>query len=138
MTDIIGTLRAAGKFKTFVKAIEKVGLVDSLKSAQYTVFAPTDDAFNALPKVVLNSLLKDIESLKQVVSYHVVYGKFERETFLDKMLSYDTLQGQKIKIDSSVLHLHVYIKVNDATITDFNIGADNGVIHEIDSVLLPL
>ena len=137
MADIVETAVAAGTFKTLVTAVKAAGLVDTLKSAgPFTVFAPTDDAFAKLPKGTVEGLLKDIPKLTAILTYHVVQGAVKAaDVVVHKNIT--TLQGQDVKIDAAKWHLHKTVKVNGANIIKADIETDNGVIHVIDSVLLP-
>lgn len=137
MADIVDTAIAAGNFKTLVTAVQAAGLVDTLKGAgPFTVFAPTDNAFEKLPKGTVEGLLKDIPKLKAVLTYHVVAGKVTSADVV-KLKRAKTVQGSEIKIDSSRWHGHGNVKINDAEIVKADIVADNGVIHVIDKVLMP-
>ena len=133
MADIVETATSAGSFNTLINACKQAGLVDTLKgSGPFTVFAPNDDAFAKLPKETVEGLLQDIPKLKDVLSYHVVQGK-AMSSDIGKMKSAKTVQGQSINIDAS----SEGVKVNDANVIKMDIEADNGVIHIIDSVILP-
>lgn len=130
--DIIETARNAGSFKTLLAAIEAAGLTDTLRSeGPFTVFAPTDDAFAALPKGALENLLKDKKKLTSVLTYHVVPGKVMAKDVV-KLKEAKTVQGQNVKIDASS-----GVKVDDARVIKPDIAAENGVIHVIDAVILP-
>jgi uncharacterized surface protein with fasciclin (FAS1) repeats len=130
--DIVDTAIAAGSFKTLVTAIEAAGLVDTLKGpGPFTVFAPTDEAFAKLPAGTLDALLADKAKLTAVLTYHVVAGKVS-STDVAGMTEANTVQGGKITIDASS-----GVKINDATVTTADIATSNGVIHVIDTVLLP-
>jgi uncharacterized surface protein with fasciclin (FAS1) repeats len=132
MADIVDTAVAAGSFTTLVAAIKAAGLVETLKGpGPFTVFAPTDAAFAKLPAGTVEGLLQDIPKLTQVLTYHVVPGAV-MSTDITGPMSPATVQGGTLKIDPS----HG-VKVNDATVTQADIKADNGVIHVIDTVLLP-
>lgn len=132
MADIVDTAVKAGSFTTLVAAVTAAGLVDTLKGAgPFTVFAPSDDAFAKLPAGTVDALLKDIPKLKQILTYHVVSGKVMAADVV-KMKSAKTVQGSDVKIDASS-----GVKVNDATVSTPDIAADNGVIHVIDTVLMP-
>lgn len=131
--DIIDTA-VAGEFNTLVTAVQTAGLVDALKGdGPFTVFAPSDDAFAKLPKATLDALLADPKGeLTQVLLYHVVPGKVLSTDITDGM-EVETLQGSKIKLtvkDGAVM-------VNDAKVVAVDIPATNGVIHVIDTVLMP-
>ncbi len=132
MADIVDTAVAAGSFTTLVAAVKAAGLVDTLKGAgPFTVFAPTDDAFKKLPAGTVEGLLADVPKLTQVLTYHVVPGAV-MSSDITGPISPATVQGGTLKIDPSN-----GVKVNDATVTQADIKADNGVIHVIDTVLLP-
>jgi uncharacterized surface protein with fasciclin (FAS1) repeats len=132
MADIVDTAVSAGSFNTLVAAVQAAGLVDTLKSpGPFTVFAPTDEAFSKLPAGTVDSLLKDIPQLTKILTYHVVSGKVLSSDVV-KLDKATTVQGSDVKIDASN-----GVKVNDATVVTPDVEADNGVIHVIDSVLLP-
>ncbi|MBW4552624.1 MAG: fasciclin domain-containing protein [Aphanocapsa sp. GSE-SYN-MK-11-07L] len=133
MTDIVDTAANAGSFSTLVSAIKAAGLVETLKGAgPFTVFAPTDDAFAKLPEGTVEGLLKDLPKLKQILTYHVVSGKVMAADVV-KLKSAKTVEGSEVKIDAS----NGGVKVNASTVTTPDVAADNGVIHIIDTVLLP-
>jgi len=137
MPKIVEIAVKAGNFKTLVAAVTAAGLVDTLNSpGPFTVCAPTDGAFEKLPKETVEALLKDIPKLKNILLYHVVAGK-AMSTDVSKMKTAKTVQGQDIKIDASKWHLHKNIKINNANVIQADIVADNGVIHVIDTVLIP-
>jgi uncharacterized surface protein with fasciclin (FAS1) repeats len=132
MADIVDTAVNAGSFSTLVAAVKAAGLVETLKGAgPFTVFAPTDEAFAKLPEGTVEGLLKDLPKLKQILTYHVVAGKVMAADVV-KLKSAKTVEGSEVKIDASK-----GVKVNDATVVTPDVAADNGVIHVIDSVLLP-
>ena len=132
MPDIVDTAVNAGSFSTLVAAVKAAGLVDTLKGAgPFTVFAPTDEAFAKLPDGTVDALLKDIPKLKQILTYHVVSGKVMAADVV-KLKSATTVEGSDVKIDASN-----GVKVNDSTVTTPDVATDNGVIHIIDTVLLP-
>src|SRR4028119_1369315 len=132
MPDIVDTAVNAGSFSTLVAAVKAAGLVDTLKGAgPFTVFAPTDEAFAKLPAGTVDALLKDIPQLKKILTYHVVSGKVLAADVV-KLKSAKTVEGTEVKIDASN-----GVKLNDSTVTTADVAADNGVIHIIDSVLLP-
>ncbi|MGJ5675835.1 MAG: fasciclin domain-containing protein [Nostochopsis sp.] len=132
MADIVDTAVKAGSFGTLVAAIKAAGLVDTLKgTGPFTVFAPNDEAFAKLPKGTVDALLKDIPKLKKILTYHVVSGKVMAADVV-KLKSAKTVEGEDVKIDASA-----GVKVNDATVTTPDVAADNGVIHIIDTVLIP-
>ena len=133
--DVVETAVAAGSFNTLAKALEAADLVDALKGkGPFTVFAPTDDAFAKLPAGTLEGLLKPEKKadLQSILKYHVVSGKVMAADVV-KLKSADTLQGKKLTIkvqDGTVM-------VDKATVTKTDIQCSNGVIHVIDSVVLP-
>ncbi len=137
MDDIVDAAVKAGKFNTLVTAVKAAGLVDTLKGpGPFTVFAPTDDAFAKLPKGTVDSLLKDVPKLKNILLYHVVPGKMmAADVTKEKRLK--TVQGEDLKIDAARWHLHRHVKVNDADIIQADIVVSNGVCHAIDKVLIP-
>ncbi len=137
MKDIVNIFLEAGTFRMFVSAIQAAELVDMLRSeASFTVFAPDDEAFAKLPEGKFDDLLKNPPQLTAVLMYHIVAGKHTINE-ISKMDTIKTTQGQEIKIDGHKWHLHVNPKINDAIITNYNLEADNGVIHVLDRVLMP-
>ena len=130
--DIVDTAVAAGNFKTLAKALEAAGLIETLKGkGPFTVFAPTDEAFAKLPAGTLDALLKDKAKLTAVLTYHVVPGKVMAADVV-KLKEAKTVQGQSIKIDTTS-----GVKVDSANVVKTDIACSNGVIHVIDSVILP-
>jgi uncharacterized surface protein with fasciclin (FAS1) repeats len=128
---IYPTAKKAG-FSTLTTAIEAAGLEKILtEDGPFTVFAPTDEAFAKLPKGTLESLLEDKEALKKVLLYHVVSGAVASSDVI-KLESAETLNGMKLAIDT-----RQGVKVGDARVTKTDIKAKNGVIHVIDTVLIP-
>ena len=114
MADIVDTAVGAGSFKTLMAAVQAAGLVDTLKGrGPFTVFAPNDDAFAKLPKGTVDALLKDIPKLKGILTYHVVSGKVMSADVV-KMKTAKTVQGQEVRIDASMWHLHRNTKINNA------------------------
>jgi len=131
--DIVDTAIAAGDFKTLVAAVKAAGLVDTLKGAgPFTVFAPTDEAFAKLPAGTVDALLKDPEKLKGILLYHVVSGKVMAADVM-KMKSAKTVEGGSVRIHE----MGGKVMVNNATVVKTDIICDNGVIHVIDTVLMP-
>jgi uncharacterized surface protein with fasciclin (FAS1) repeats len=131
--DIVDTAVAAGSFKTLVTAVKAAGLVDTLKSAgPFTVFAPTDAAFAKLPAGTLDGLLKDPEKLKAVLLYHVVAGNVMAADVV-KLTEAKTAGGAEVKIKV----MGGKVMVNNAHVVKTDIKCTNGVIHVIDTVLLP-
>ncbi len=134
-SDIVDTAVAAGSFNTLVAAVKAAGLVDTLKGeGPFTVFAPTDDAFAALPAGTVESLLEPANKaqLQAILTYHVIPGKVMAADIAGKTMSVDTVNGKAINVDASD-----GVMINDATVTTADVAASNGVIHVIDKVLLP-
>lgn len=130
---IVDVAVEAGTFTTLVTAVQAAGLVDTLSSdGPFTVFAPTDEAFAALPEGTVEALLEDTEKLTEILTYHVVAGKVMAADVVS-LTSATTVQGQAVSISVE----NGTVMVNDATVTATDIEASNGVIHVIDSVLLP-
>ena len=129
--DIVDTAVAAGNFKTLAAALTAAGLIDTLKGpGPFTVFAPTDAAFAKIPKADLDALLKDQGKLKAVLTYHVVPGKVMAKDV--KAGNVKTVQGSEIAIVTMG-----GVKVNNANVTATDIVADNGVLHVLDTVIMP-
>lgn len=130
--DIVNSAIDAGNFKTLVTALKAADLVDTLKGpGPFTVFAPTDEAFAKIPKAKLDALLKDKAQLTKVLTYHVVAGKVMAMNV--KPGNVKTLEGQTVMITDK----NGVLMVNNAKILKTDIVADNGVIHSIDTVLMP-
>jgi len=130
--DIVDTAVSAGSFKTLVIALQEAGLVTTLKGkGPFTVFAPSDEAFAKLPPGTLDALLKDKQKLAAVLTYHVVPGKVMAADV--KTGEVKTVQGQSLAVVKS----GAGVSVNNAKVVKADVGADNGVIHVIDAVLLP-
>lgn len=132
--DIVDTASEAGTFTTLLAAAEAAGLVDTLKSeGPFTVFAPTDEAFAALPEGTVEALLlpENKDQLAAILTYHVVPGKVMSTDLTDDMEAM-TVQGTTVMID-----LDNGVMVDGATVTAADIEATNGVIHVIDKVILP-
>jgi uncharacterized surface protein with fasciclin (FAS1) repeats len=129
--DIVDTAVAAGSFKTLAAALGAAGLVDTLKGkGPFTVFAPTDEAFAKIPKADLDALLKDKAKLTAVLTYHVVSGKVMAANV--KAGKVKTVQGSELTVSTSM-----GVMVDKAKVVKTDIAADNGVIHVIDTVLMP-
>lgn len=134
-TNIIDTAKSAGQFNTLIKAVDAAGLTETLMGpGPYTVFAPTDAAFAKLPPGTLESLLKpeNKDELKAILTYHVVPGTVTAADLV-KLNDVKTLNGK-------MLHVHQdgdAVMINDAKVISADIAASNGVIHAIDSVVLP-
>jgi uncharacterized surface protein with fasciclin (FAS1) repeats len=129
--DIVDTAVGAGSFKTLAAALTAAGLVDTLKGkGPFTVFAPTDEAFAKISKADLDALLKDKAKLTSILTYHVVSGKVMAADV--KAGKVKTVQGSELTISTSY-----GVKVDNANVVKTDITADNGVIHVIDSVVMP-
>ena len=131
--DIVTIAVESGNFNTLAKALTETGLVEALQGdGPFTVFAPTDDAFAKLPEGTIESLLEDKETLKTILLYHVVSGKVTSKKVIE-LDEAETLAGKNVDIkvkDGSVL-------INNSTVTTADVMASNGVIHIIDTVLIP-
>ncbi|MEM9072616.1 MAG: fasciclin domain-containing protein [Myxococcota bacterium] len=133
-SDIVDTAVAAGSFSTLAAALEAAGLVDTLKGeGPFTVFAPTDDAFAALPPGTVETLLQpeNRDQLTAILTYHVVSGDV-RAADVASLSEATTVQGAAVAIDTSS-----GVMINDATVTQADVVCSNGVIHIIDKVLMP-
>jgi len=129
--DIVDTAVSAGNFNTLATALKAAGLVETLKGkGPFTVFAPTDAAFAKIPKAQLDALLADKAKLTAVLTYHVVPGKVMSKDVKAGMLK--TVQGSSLTVGTAG-----GVKVDNANVTAVDIVADNGVIHVIDTVVLP-
>jgi uncharacterized surface protein with fasciclin (FAS1) repeats len=131
--DIVDVAAAAGQFETLLTAVEAAGLAETLRSGgPFTVFAPTDEAFEALPEGTLDGLLADTEKLRSVLTYHVVEGRVTSDQVvgLDRA---ETLNGASLRIRTG----DDGVRVDDARVLQTDVRASNGVIHVIDAVLLP-
>lgn len=120
------------ELSTFVKLVQQAGLSSAVNAAGVTVFAPTNDAFKAVPAETLDKLAKDPEQLKAVLSYHVLPNQLS-STAIDGSTSIATLHGAKVNVSKA----GDMVVVDDSLVTQADIAADNGVIHEIDRVLMP-
>ncbi len=133
--DIVDTAVGAGSFNTLVAAVQSAGLVDTLKGdGPFTVFAPTDEAFGKLPEGTVESLLEEEnrDQLVAILTYHVVSGKVMAADLVGQTMDAKTVNGQTVAVDGTD-----GVKVNGATVISADVGASNGVIHVIDTVLLP-
>ncbi len=130
--NIVETAIDAGSFNTLVSAVQAAGLVDTLTGeGPFTVFAPTDEAFDALPEGTVEGLINDIPTLTKILTYHVVPGKVMSGDLSDGMTA-ATAEGSEITISTMG-----GVKINDATVTTTDVEASNGVIHVIDKVIMP-
>jgi uncharacterized surface protein with fasciclin (FAS1) repeats len=130
--DIVDTAKSAGTFNTLIAAVEAAGLVDTLKGpGPFTVFAPSDKAFAKIPKAKLDALLKDKAALTKVLTYHVVSGK---------VMAADVKSGMVKSVEGTELTAKAHggkVMIDKAHVVQADIAADNGVIHVIDTVLMP-
>ena len=135
LKDIVDTAVEAGDFTTLVSAVTAADLVDTLKGeGPYTVFAPTDAAFAAVPKETLDALLADPKgALTDVLTYHVASGKVMASDLSDGMMI-DTVNGAQLEVK---INADGTVMIGDATVTTADIETSNGVIHVIDTVLVP-
>jgi uncharacterized surface protein with fasciclin (FAS1) repeats len=134
--DIVDTAVGAGQFNTLVAAVKAADLVSTLKSAgPFTVFAPTDAAFKKLPPGTVENLLKpeNKAQLVKVLTYHVVPGKVMSGDLAGKVTNAKTVQGQMVRIDAT----RGGVMVDNARVVGADVAASNGVIHVIDTVILP-
>ena len=130
--DIVDTAVAAGSFKTLAAALQGAGLVETLKGeGPFTVFAPTDEAFAKLPAGTVDALLKDKKKLSEILTYHVVSGRVMASD-VAKLRTAQTVQGGSVAIGTSG-----GVTVDGARVVKTDIQASNGVIHVIDTVLMP-
>jgi uncharacterized surface protein with fasciclin (FAS1) repeats len=130
--DIVDTAKSAGSFNTLVAAVQAAGLVDTLKGpGPFTVFAPTDAAFAKVPKAALDALLKDKAALTKVLTYHVVAGKVMAADVKPGMVK--TVEGQSVTVKAA----DGKVMIDKAHVTKTDIVTDNGVIHVVDTVLMP-
>ncbi len=133
--DIVDTAVGAGKFETLVTAVKAAGLVETLKGkGPFTVFAPTDEAFAKLPKGTVEDLLKPENKAKlaAILTYHVVPGKVMAADIAGKKTNVKTVQGSELAVDATD-----GVKINDAKVTTADVATSNGVIHIIDTVVMP-
>lgn len=133
--DIVDTAVSAGSFNTLVAAVQAAGLVDTLKGdGPFTVFAPTDEAFAALPEGTVETLLlpENKDQLVEILTYHVVPAKVMSGDIAGKRAKVRTVQGDQLSVNAKK-----GVKVNDAKVVQADIEASNGVIHVIDAVILP-
>ncbi|ANY84102.1 Nex18 symbiotically induced protein (plasmid) [Microvirga ossetica] len=134
--DIVETAVSNGSFKTLTAALQAAGLVETLKGkGPYTVFAPTDEAFKKLPAGTVETLLKpeNKAQLQKVLTYHVVSGNVMSGDLKGKTTNAKTVEGSTVRINAS----GNIVKVDDAVVTQADVNTSNGVIHVIDSVIMP-
>ena len=133
--DVVDTAIAAGDFTTLVAALKAAGLVDTLRGdGPFTVFAPTDAAFAKIPKATLQSLLQpeNRAQLTKILTYHVVPGRVTAEQ-VKSMRDAKTVEGARVRFAST----HDGVRVNNANVVKADVAASNGIIHVIDTVLMP-
>jgi len=131
--DIVTIAVESGQFNTLAKALTETGLVEALQGdGPFTVFAPTDEAFSKLPEGTIESLLNDKETLKSILLYHVVSGKVTSDQVV-KLNKAETLSGKNVNIKTS----DAGVVINDSKVIAADVMAKNGVIHIIDTVLIP-
>jgi len=131
--NIVQTAIGAGQFKTLVAAVKAAGLVETLSGpGPFTVFAPTDEAFNKLPKGTVEALLMDKDKLTAILTYHVVSGKVLADDVVN-LTSAKTVNGQEV----SIMVKYGKVMLDNAQVVKTDIICSNGVIHVIDSVILP-
>ena len=132
MATLIETAQSDGRFGTLVQALQAAELVDTLNGdGPLTVFAPTDDAFEQLDDEVLNTLMSDKDKLAKVLSYHVAQGRYTAAD-LEGSSRLTTLEGSDLQVSSET-----NLRVDEATIVQTDVEADNGIIQVIDQVILP-
>jgi len=134
-SDIVDTAVAAGSFNTLVAAVKAAGLVDTLKGdGPFTVFAPTDEAFGNLPEGTVESLLEEAnrDKLVAILTYHVVPGKVLADDIAGQTMDATTVNGGSLAVDGTN-----GVTINGANVVKADVGASNGIIHVIDTVLLP-
>ncbi|GGE36744.1 fasciclin domain-containing protein [Actibacterium pelagium] len=138
--DIVDIAASNPDFSTLVAAVSAAGLVDTLKGdGPFTVFAPTNAAFAALPAGTVDSLLlpENKDQLVSILTYHVVPGNVTSDQVVGQRLDVATVQGDTVRVDGTGGKYGAAVRVNDANVTAADIIATNGVIHVIDKVLLP-
>ncbi len=132
MANIVQTAQKVGTFKTLMKAVQAAGMMDTLSGpGPYTLFAPNDEAFDRLPEGTLERWMKDIPGLRSVLNCHVVQGSHMRAG-IEASRSLQNMQGQTMTVDTGR-----GLRIDGAQVIQSDITADNGVIHVIDSVLMP-
>jgi uncharacterized surface protein with fasciclin (FAS1) repeats len=132
MKNLVETAIEAGNFKTLVKAVQEAGLVDTLQGeGPFTVFAPNDDAFAKLPPGTIEDLLNNKEKLTEILTYHVIPSKVMSNNVVN-LTSAPTANGKQLSIDTTS-----GVKIDNANVVQTDIECSNGVIHVIDTVLIP-
>lgn len=139
-SDIVDIAASNGNFNTLVAAVQAAGLEDTLRGpGPFTVFAPTDAAFAALPAGTVETLLlpENKDTLTSILTYHVLPGSVQAADVLGSVQNVATVNGQTVRVDGTGGKVGAAVRVNDANVTAADIIATNGVIHVIDKVLLP-
>ncbi len=139
-SDIVDIASGNPNFSTLVAALSAAGLVDTLRGdGPFTVFAPTNAAFEALPAGTVDTLLQpeNVDQLRSILTYHVVPGSYTSGDLLGQQVDVATVNGQTVRVDGTGGKLEDSVRVNDANVTNPDIFATNGVIHVIDKVLIP-
>ncbi|MGX5914155.1 fasciclin domain-containing protein [Aliidiomarina sp. Khilg15.8] len=133
--SIVELAQKDDRFSTLVQALQAADLVNAFDNGSFTVFAPTNDAFEALPEGTLENLLEDenIDQLKDILTYHVVDQKVMSSDIGDQSMMVETLQGSELRVMAS----YGNVMINNATVVEADLEASNGVIHAIDTVLMP-
>ena len=132
MKDLVQTVIEAGNFKTLITAVQEAGLVETLQQeGPFTIFAPTDEAFEKLPEGTIKTLLNDKEKLTEILTYHVLANKIMSKDVVN-IKNATTANGKKISINSKEC-----VKIDNANVIKTDIECTNGVIHVIDTVLIP-
>jgi uncharacterized surface protein with fasciclin (FAS1) repeats len=132
MKNVVDTVMQKGNFKTLIQALRETGLIDTLSvDGPFTIFAPTDEAFNKVPKGFLEDLLKNKEQLTEILTYHVILQKVMSDS-LKQISTILTANGGSVSINSSNC-----MKINNVRVIETDIVCTNGVIHVIDAVLTP-
>lgn len=138
--DIVDIATANPDFSTLVAALGAAGLVDTLRGdGPFTVFAPTNAAFDALPAGTVDTLLmpENVDQLRSILLYHVVPGSYTSDQVLGQRVDLATVNGETVRVDGTGGKYNTSVRVNDANVINADILATNGVIHVIDKVLLP-
>ncbi len=135
--NLVETAISAGEFNTLVSLVKRAGLVDALTGDdKLTVLAPTDKAFKKLPKATLDAVMNDNELLKQVLLYHVVKGEVPASTVVG-LKYFTTLNGKGVNVRIKHVNGKQVVKLNSATVSATDVRTSNGIIHVIDTVLVP-
>ncbi len=132
LKDIITTAKEKGSFKTLIKAAEKLGLISKYSTeGPFTIFAPVEPAFEAIPDDVIDESFEDHDYLLGIINYHIVEGKYTTRDLAD-LTGLETIGGKKLKITTSN-----GTRIDTANIIEGDIDCSNGIIHAIDEILIP-